>query len=123
MSHIVTIKTEIRDPTALAAACRRLGLSEPVRGTARLFTSEAEGLIVNLPDWRYPVVIDTDAHQVQYDNYGGQWGNQSELDRLLQAYTVEKTKIESRRAGYTVTEQPLSDGSIKLTIQTGGAAL
>ena len=123
MSHIVTIKAEIRDPTALAAACRRLGLSEPVRGTARLFTSEAEGLIVNLPDWRYPVVIDTDAHQVQYDNYGGQWGNQSELDRLLQAYTVEKTKIESRRAGYTVTEQPLSDGSIKLTIQTGGAAL
>ena len=123
MSHIVTIKAEIRDPTALAAACLRLGLSEPVRGTARLFTSEAEGLIVNLPDWRYPVVIDTDAHQVQYDNYGGQWGNQSELDRLLQAYTVEKTKIESRRAGYTVTEQPLSDGSIKLTIQTGGAAL
>ena len=123
MSHIVSIKTEIRDPTALAAACRRLGLSEPVQGTARLFASEVEGLIINLPDWRYPVVIDTDVHQVQYDNYGGEWGNQSELDRLLQAYTVEKAKIESRRAGYTVTEQPLSDGSIKLTIQTGGAAL
>lgn len=122
MSHIVTIKTEIRDPTALAAACRRMGLSEPVRGTTRLFTSQAEGLIVNLPDWRYAVVIDTDTHQVQYDNYGGQWGKQSELDRLLQAYAVEKAKIESRRAGYTVTEQPLSDGSIKLTIQTGGAA-
>jgi hypothetical protein len=122
MSHIVTIKTEIRDPTALDAACRRLGLSEPVRGTARLFTSQAEGLIVHLPDWRYPVVIDTDTHQVQYDNYGGQWGKQSQLDRLLQAYAVEKTKIESRRGGYTVTEQPLSDGSIKLTIQTGGAA-
>jgi hypothetical protein len=121
MSHIVSIKTEIRDPTALVAACRRLGLSEPVQGTAQLFTSQAEGLIVNLPDWRYPVVIDTDTHQVQYDNYGGQWGNQSELDRLLQAYAVEKAKIESRRAGYTVTEQPLSDGSIKLTIQTGGA--
>jgi hypothetical protein len=122
MSHIVTIKTEIRDPTALATACRRLGLSEPVRGTARLFTSEVEGLIVNLPDWRYPVVIDTDSRQVHYDNYNGQWGNQSELDRLLQAYTVEKAKLEARRAGYTVTEQSLSDGSIKLTIQTGGAA-
>ena len=122
MSHIVSIKTEIRAPTALAAACRRLGLSEPVQGTARLFTSEAEGLIVNLPDWRYPVVIDTDARQVRYDNYGGEWGQQSKLDRLLQAYAVEKAKIESRRAGYTVTEQPLSDGSIKLTIQTGGAA-
>jgi hypothetical protein len=121
MSHIVSIKTEIRDPTALVAACRRLGLDQPVRGTARLFTSEAEGLIVNLPDWRYPLVIDTDTHHVQYDNYGGQWGKQSQLDRLLQAYAVEKAKIESRRAGYTVTEQPLSDGSIKVTIQTGGA--
>jgi hypothetical protein len=41
MSHTMTIKTEIRDPTALAAACRRLGLSEPVQGTARLFASQA----------------------------------------------------------------------------------
>ena len=123
MSHVVTIKVDIRDPTALAAACRRLGLSEPVRGTARLFASQAEGLIVNLPDWRYPVVIDTDAHQVQYDNYGGQWGPQGQLDRLLQAYAVEKVRLESRRAGYTITEQSLSDGSIKLTIQTGGVAL
>ena len=122
MSHIVTIKTEIRDPTALAAACRRLGLSEPIHGKARLFTSEAEGLIVNLPDWRYPVVIDTDARQIRYDNYGEQWGKQAELDRLLQAYTIEKAKLEARRAGHTVTEQPLSDGSIKLTIQTGGVA-
>jgi len=54
MSHIVTIRTEIRDPTTLAAACRRLGLAEPVQGRAKLFTSEAEGLIVSLPDWRDP---------------------------------------------------------------------
>ena len=122
MSHIVTIRTEIRDPVALAAACRRLGLAEPVQGKAKLFTSEAEGLIVNLPDWRYPVVIDTDARQIHYDNYGGQWGKRSELDRLLQAYAVEKSKLEARRAGFTATEMPLADGSIKLTIQTGSAA-
>ena len=122
MSHIVTIKTEIRDPVALAAACRRLGLAEPVQGKAKLFTTEAEGLIVNLPDWRYPVVVDTESRRVHYDNYGGQWGKQAELDRLLQAYAVEKAKLEARRAGHTVTEQPLTDGSIKLTIQVGGAA-
>ena len=34
MSHIVTIRTEVRDPAAVAAACRRLGLPEPVHGTA-----------------------------------------------------------------------------------------
>jgi len=120
MSHIVTIKTEIRDPTALAAACRRLGLAEPVQGKVKLFTSEVEGLIVNLPNWRYPVVIDTESRQLHYDTYGGQWGKQRELDRLLQAYSVEKAKLEARRAGHTVTETPLQDGSIKLTIQVGG---
>ncbi len=122
MSHVVTIKTEIRDPTALAAACRRLGLGEPVQGKAKLFTSEAEGLIVQLPDWRYPVVVDTGTSQIHYDNFNQQWGKQKQLDRLLQVYAVEKSKLEVRRAGHTVTEESLSDGSIKLTIQVGGAA-
>ena len=44
MSHIVEIRTEVRDPTAVAAACRRLGLPEPVRGTATLYSGEATGL-------------------------------------------------------------------------------
>ena len=59
MSHIVTVKTEIRDTAAVAAACRRLGLSQPSRGTTRLFSGEATGLIVQLPDWRYPIVCNT----------------------------------------------------------------
>ncbi len=122
MSHIVTIKTEIRDPAALAAACRRLGLAEPIAGTARLFSGQANGLIVNLPGWRYPIVIDTASAEVRYDNFNGHWGGQSQLDRLMQAYAVEKARLEARKAGHTVTEQPLPDGSIKLTVHVGGAA-
>ena len=49
MSHIVSIKTRVTDPAALAAACRRLGLDPPVEGTATLFSGQATGLIVNLP--------------------------------------------------------------------------
>ena len=30
MSHIVEIKTQVRDAAAVQAACRRLGLSPPV---------------------------------------------------------------------------------------------
>jgi hypothetical protein len=120
MSHIVTIKTRLRDPLALSAACRRLGLEVPTPGTVRLFSGEASGLIVQLPGWRYPAVVDTDTGQVRYDNYGGVWGDPSQLDRLLQAYAVEKARIEARKAGHTVTEQALSDGSIQLTIHAGG---
>jgi hypothetical protein len=122
VSHIVTIQTEVRDPAAVAAACRRLGLPEPVQGTAKLFEGEAVGLLVRLPGWLYPLVLDTDAGQVRFDNYSGQWGEQKQLDMLLQAYAVEKAKIEARRKGYNATEQTLADGSIKLTIRVGGAS-
>ena len=119
MSHIVNIKTQIRDPVALAAACVRLGIQQPTQGRAKLFVTEAEGQIVHLPGWTYPAVVDTASGTIATDTYGGRWGDQRELDRLLQAYAVEKSRIEARKSGYTVTEQNLADGSIKLTIQVG----
>ena len=122
MSHVVTINVQIRDPVALAAACTRLGLSQPVQGKTQLFSAEAEGLIVKLPGWTYPVVIDTAKSTIAFDNFEGSWGEQKELDKLLQAYAVEKSRIEARRAGHSVAEQLLPDGSIKLTIQVGRAA-
>jgi hypothetical protein len=122
MSHIVTINTKVTDPSALSSACERLGLAEPVQGTAQLFSEAATGLIVNLPGWNYPAVIDTATGSIAFDNYGGAWGNQSELNKLLQAYAVERAKAEARRVGHCITEQSLSDGSIKLTIQVAGGA-
>jgi hypothetical protein len=122
MSHIVTVRTEVRDPTAIAAACRRLGLPEPVQGSAQLFSAEATGLLIKLADWVYPVVCDTSSGQVRYDNFNGAWGQQEHLDRFLQAYAVERAHIEARKQGHTAFEQALPDGSIKLVIQVGGAA-
>lgn len=120
MSHVVTIKTEVRDPAAVHAACRRLGLSEPVQGKARLFSGEVTGLAVSLSGWIYPAICDVATGQVRFDNYNGNWGDQKDLDRFLQAYAVEKAKMEARKKGHTVTEQALADGSIKLTIQVNG---
>ena len=122
MSHVVEIKTEVRDTAAVRAACQRLKLEQPSHGTARLFSGEATGLIVKLPDWQYPVVFNTSTGEAKYDNYNGRWGDQKQLDHFLQAYAVEKTKIEARRKGHAVTEQQLADGSIKLTVNVGGAA-
>ena len=121
MSHIVQIQTQVRDVAAMQAACRRLGLPAPVQGTIQLFAGQqANGLAVQLPGWRYPVVCNTTTGQLQFDNFGGHWGEQSQLDRLLQGYAVEKAALEARRQGHSVTEQLLSDGSIKLTIQVAG---
>ena len=122
MSHIVEIKTEIRDPVAIHAACQRLTLPEPVFGEVKLFSTSATGWAVQLPDWRYPVVCDVNTAKIAYDNYEGRWGDPKHLDRYLQGYAVEKAKLEARKKGHSVFEQPLSDGSIKLTIQVGGVA-
>jgi hypothetical protein len=122
VSHIVSIKTEVRDPQAVAAACRRLDLPEPAHGTAKLFSGEASGLLVKLPDWLYPVVVDTATGRIHYDNYNQAWGKQEQLDRFLQLYAVEKASIEARKRGHSVVEQALPDGSVKLTIQVGGAS-
>ena len=122
LSHIVTIKTEVRDHVAVCAACRRLELPPPLVGSAQLFSGQVSGLIVRLPDWAYPVVVDTSSGQVHFDNFSGAWGDQAHLDRFLQIYAVEKARIEAQKKGLQVTEQTLADGSIKLTIRVGGGA-
>jgi hypothetical protein len=122
VSHIVSIQTQVRDPVAIAAACRRLGLAEPVQQTVKLFTNTVTGLAVQLPGWRYPIVCDITSGTVKYDNYLGQWGKQAELLKFLQGYAVAMATIEARKKGHTVTEQSLADGSIKLTIPVAGGA-
>ena len=121
MSHIVAIKTQVRDPVAIQAACRRLNLPEPTNRTVKLFSDTVTGLAVQLPGWSYPVICDVASGELKYDNFNGHWGNPLELDKFLQAYAVEKTQIEARQQGHKVSEQQLQDGSIKLTVQIGGA--
>ena len=99
MSHIVEIQTEVRDASAVRAGCNRLGLQPPNEGTCEL-----------------------DPGKVQYANFQGRWGDPKRLDEFMQAYAVERAKLEARKQGHAVTEQQLADGSIKVTVQVGGAA-
>ena len=120
MSHVVQIKTEIRDITAVRQACNRLQLEPPVHSTYELYNSTEMGWGVRLRDWKYPVVCKIETGEIAYDNYGGRWGAPLRLDEFVQRYAVEKSRIEARREGYTSSEQTLADGSIKLTINAGG---
>jgi len=122
MSHVVQIQTQVKDAAAVRAGCNRLQLDAPVEGETRLFTQTVSGLAVRLREWRYPVVFNLATGESKFDNYGGHWGKQERLDEFLQAYSIEKTKIEARRKGYSVIEQPLVDGSVKLTLSVGGAS-
>ena len=122
MSHIVEIKTEIRDEASVQLACGRLGLPPAERGTFSLFTSTETGLGIRLRDWKYPVVANTDTGQLRYDNFNGRWGRQENLDSFLQKYAVERAKLEARKKGHSVVEQALPNGSIKLTVNVGSTS-
>ena len=120
MSHIVQIKTEVRDEQAVIAACARLGLEAPKQGEFQVYAVKRTGLGVHLPNWNYPVVCNTETGEVDFDNYEGHWGEQKELDKFLQAYAVEKALYEAQKNGYSVYEETLDDGSIKLNITVEG---
>lgn len=120
MSHIVSIHTQVKDAAAVQAACKRLGLPEPVQGTVKLFSGEATGLAVQLPNWNYPIIADLATGQLRYDNFGGRWGSDSQLHKFMQMYAVCKATLEARRRGHSVSEQKLPDGSVKLSIQVAG---
>lgn len=116
MSHIVHIQTEIRDLASIQTACDRLLLPKPVFGETKLFNTSAIGWAVQLPDWRFPIVCDIATAKIAFDNFGGRWGDESQLHKFLQAYAVERTKLEARRQGHCVQEHPLADGSIRVQI-------
>lgn len=117
MSHIVQIQTRVQDPAAVTAACRRLGLVEPVHGTAQLYSGAVSGLLLQFPGWQYPAVVDTATGTIQYDNFEGHWGDQQQLHRFVQRYSVEKAKLEAQKRGHLVSEQTLGDGSILVQIR------
>ena len=50
------------------------------------------------------------------------WGDKCQLDRFMQLYAVERTKLEARKKGLQISEQTLQDGSIKLQIMEGASA-
>lgn len=116
MSHIVQIKTEVKDEMAVRAACLRLKWEQPTFGKFRVFSVDREGLGVKIPGWQFPVVCNTNTGAVDFDNYNGNWGEQRLLDQFLQAYTIEKAKLEAAKMGHSVYEEPMADGSIKLTV-------
>ena len=121
MSHIVTIQVQVTDLEAIRSAARRLNLKEPVHGRAEVFNTAVDGVLVELGnDWIYPICANLQTGELLYDNFGGQWGDKKYLDKFVQTYCIEKATLEARHKGYSVMEQPLADGSIKLTI--GGAA-
>jgi hypothetical protein len=136
MSHTVTVKLEMTDKEAIQDAVDRTDGAhfikpgrhrsrgqfeqtdslEEAQGRHTIYSGTFEGIGVQLPGWNYPVIVNPETGEVKYDNFGGHWGNQDNLDEFAQAYAVEKARTEALLHGLTVTEDELDNGDIKLTV-------
>ncbi len=117
MSHTAEIKTDVKDPSAIIAACKEMGLPVPEkRENVHFGGTTQSGLCVQLPGWRHPLVIDTATGAMKYDNYGGRWGEQKELQKFTQMYGVSKATLIARSKGYTVARSTLPNGTIRLNV-------
>ena len=91
MSHIVTVKTQLKNTVSIAKACKRLEWQCEEKGVGVFYNgSSVEGCVVRPTGWCYPVVIKDS--EILSDTYNGAWGKDSDLDRLKQYYSVEEAQ-------------------------------
>lgn len=126
MSHFTTIETQIRDVSALRAACSELGLTIESNAQARGYSlNRTKGDLVIRLKGPYDIAVNRQADGtfgLTTDWWDGHVEREvgANFGRLRQLYGVCKAQAEARRKGYSVRRLTLGDGSIKLTI--GGVA-
>ncbi|MDP1711989.1 MAG: hypothetical protein Q8K86_05980 [Candidatus Nanopelagicaceae bacterium] len=116
MSHVATVQIELKDMEVLKAVCAKHKI--PLRigpHTVELYSGHvACDASFKLPGWRYPVAVV--GKELKMDNFLGRWGQQKELDAVVQGYAVEKTTKQARSMGYSVSQQQKTDGTVQLTL-------
>lgn len=122
MSHFTTIKTQIKDITALETACQEMGLTVQQNATARGYArNEFHGDYVIQLKGPYDIALikqENGAYGLTADLWNGHVEKEvgANYGKLLQLYGVHKATIEARRKGLSVLRQPARDGNIKLIL-------
>lgn len=138
MSHVVTITTELRDLEAIKAACKRLNWQFKEGQTTYKWYGHSVGdypmpagmtekdlghctHAIGVPGARYEIGLRHNGRSYApvWDFWGSGGLPENAGHQLAQAYAAEKALRDARMRGYSVAEQTLPDGSIRLTINAG----
>jgi hypothetical protein len=99
MSHTVRVQIEFRNREALLAAVQRLNWRVLGEGSYKLFSSTENGLGIQIPGWKYPIII-KDNGTVAFDDYNGQWGNRADIEKLRAEYALEAARLAAEAQGW-----------------------
>lgn len=119
MSHVATVKVQLKDLGCLETVCSQLGLEfrkDPHEVQLYSGAIQAKASFM-LPGWRYPVAVGEDG-QVQYDNFGGRWGAITELNQVLRRYSEQITVRHARRLGMKIRREELPGGGVVLHLRS-----
>ena len=122
MSHFTSITTQIKDPVALAAACKELCLPFVANAISRGYGNQTlkADYVIKCPG-RYDIACNKVADGT-YEFTTDWWaGDVAKVvgkgyQRLLQLYGVHKTTAAARARGYSVSRETQKNGEIKLQI-------
>jgi len=130
MSHVATVKIEIKDLDALDAACRELGL-ELVRDqkTHRYYSGNQAPCehAIRIPGaadaWEIGIIKAPDGRagfELAWDSFAGGGGMVEKVGRdcakLKQQYAKHIAIRHAQRNGYRIQQQARADGSIQLVM-------
>lgn len=123
MSHVLTGKTKVHDAAVLIECLtKNPDVLWHKRGEFKLYGTTVKGYGFQIKGWKYPIVVNFETGEIRYDNYGGSWGDQKQLDHLMQSYGVAVTRQEALHEGRHIMQQEvLADGSVKIVLGGGGS--
>ena len=127
MSHLTTIKTQIRDLEALVCACVELGLKLVPDSTCRGYAGAVRAVpyVIKLKGPYDIAVHPSPEKDGTYDLATDWWDGHvakevgAGFGRLIQSYGVHKTIREAALRGLRTTRRTEADGTILLTLEGG----
>lgn len=118
MSHLIKAKMKVNSGNLahFIEAVRCAGGTYHGRGTAQIYSQTRTGELFSLPGWNYKLCV-TDDGELVYDNYQGNWGNQSTLDKVIQDCVRKTITAAARKHGFKETKTAQDeDGRLVVTL-------
>ena len=118
MSHTTVLEVELTDEEVLKEALKRAGYVFR-KGKVKLYSTEHEGIAVELPGWHFPVVFSNG--KVYYDDYLAKPGSLKELERMLRRvkneYAAVLVERYAKKIGGAVVKRQRSEEEIVLELE------
>ncbi len=127
MSHFTTVKTKFTDQNTLVESLKELGYNQAMIGKFQCRGYQGNQTTVDIliklqGDYDIGFTKNADSYEMVADWYGIKSISQLELtNKLNQKYSILSTKQELKKKGFSLNEETLSNGTVRLVARKLGS--